>query len=110
MSDLIRAHEGNEDVNPSDPTKIHWGKFDMMGRFITMIAEFQGRCKNTPSFPDRPNIAKLFVKRPVMSLEVTSSPPSGTRPTPDRLLFYRCRRLGLVQPILTSTTVPQGLR
>jgi len=77
MSDLIRAHEGNEDVNPSDPTKIHWGKFNMMGRFISSTNQCQAQCENAPeySFPDRPNIAELFVKRPVMSLEVTFCPP-----------------------------------
>jgi len=75
MSDLIRAHEGNEDVNPSDPTKIHWGKFNMMGRFISSTNQCQAQCENAPeySFPDRPNIAELFVKRPVMSLEMQKS-------------------------------------
>lgn len=75
MSDLIRAHEGNEDMNPSDSTKIHWGKFNMMGRFIASTNQCQAQCENAPeySFPDRPNIAELFVKRPVMSLEMQKS-------------------------------------
>lgn len=76
MSDLIRAHEGNEDVNPSDPTKIHWGKFNMMGRFISSTSQCQAQCDNASEyvFRENPAIAELFVKRPVMNLEVTFPP------------------------------------
>jgi len=34
MSDLIRAHEGNAETNPDYPNKIHWGKFNMIGKFV----------------------------------------------------------------------------
>lgn len=72
MSDLIRAHEGNEDLHPSDPTKIHWGKFNMMGRFISSTAQCQAQCKVATeyNFIDRNAIKELFVKRPVMNDEV----------------------------------------
>jgi len=34
MSDLIRAHEGNAETNPDYPNKIHWGKFNMIGKLF----------------------------------------------------------------------------
>ncbi|KAF8973945.1 ras guanine nucleotide exchange factor domain-containing protein [Flammula alnicola] len=75
MSDLIRAHEGNEDTNPSYPSKTHWGKFNMMGRFITSTLQCQAQCRNSNDydFPERPYIAELFVRRPVMSTEMQKS-------------------------------------
>ncbi|KAF9459923.1 ras guanine nucleotide exchange factor domain-containing protein [Collybia nuda] len=75
MSDLIRAHEGNEDLHPSDPTKIHWGKFNMMGRFITSTAQCQAQCRIATeyNFIDRNAIKELFVKRPVMNNEMQKS-------------------------------------
>jgi len=75
MSDLIKAHEGNGDINEADPTKIHWGKFNMMGRFITNILQCQAQCRNSNDydFPERPNIAELFIRRPVMSIEMQKS-------------------------------------
>ncbi|CAA7265781.1 unnamed protein product [Cyclocybe aegerita] len=75
MSDLIRAHEGNGEVNESDPTKIHWGKFNMMGRFITSTLQCQAQCRNSNDydFPDRSDIAELFVKCPVMTTEMQKS-------------------------------------
>ena len=72
MSDLIRAHEGNGDFRSSDPTKIHWGKFNMMGRFISSTAQCQARCRvaNDYNFPERKAIGELLVKRPVMNDQV----------------------------------------
>jgi hypothetical protein len=73
MSDLIRANEGNGDFNDADPSKIHWGKFNMMGRFVDTTTQCQIQCSNSNDydFPERPAVAELFVKRPVMSPEVS---------------------------------------
>jgi len=72
MSDLIRAHEGNGDSNDAYPSKIHWAKFNMMGRFIASTLQCQAQCRNCNDydFPQREAIAELFVKTPVMSTEV----------------------------------------
>ncbi|KAF9015183.1 ras guanine nucleotide exchange factor domain-containing protein [Cyathus striatus] len=74
MSDLIRAHEGNEDFNPTDPSKIHWGKFNMMGRFIGTTTQFQAQCQNTNdyNFPERKVIRELLA-RSVMNVEMQKS-------------------------------------
>ncbi|KIM48182.1 hypothetical protein M413DRAFT_61272, partial [Hebeloma cylindrosporum] len=75
MSDLIRAHEGNGDTNDAYPSKIHWAKFNMMGRFITSTLQCQAQCRNSNDydFPERSAIAELFVKIPVMSSEMQKS-------------------------------------
>lgn len=72
MTDLIRAHEGNVDTNSEFPTKVHWGKYNMMGRFITTTRHCQAQCVNSTEyeFPERRAITELFFKRPVMTLEV----------------------------------------
>ena len=72
MSDLIRAHEANDDINPSDPTKIHWGKFNMMGRFINSTTQCQAQCRavNDYAFPQRGNITEMLVAQCLMSDEV----------------------------------------
>lgn len=76
MSDLIRAHEGNGDTNDAYPSKIHWAKFNMMGRFIASTLQCQAQCRNSNDygFPERTAIAELFVKIPVMSTEVCTWP------------------------------------
>ena len=43
LSDLIRAHEGNGDFHPNDPSKIHWAKFNMMGKFVHLVKQYQLR-------------------------------------------------------------------
>lgn len=75
MSDLIGAHEGNQDSSPSDPTKIHWGKFNMMGRFISSTAHCQAQCQMSTdyNFPERSSVREVFVKRPIMTDEVCLS-------------------------------------
>ncbi|TFK30463.1 ras GEF [Coprinopsis marcescibilis] len=75
MSDLIRANEGNGDFNEADPTKIHWGKFNMMGRFVDTTTQCQVQCNNSNdyAFIERPGIADLLVKRPVMTTEMQKS-------------------------------------
>jgi hypothetical protein len=74
VSDLIRAHEGNDDFNSSDPSRIHWGKFNMMGRFISSTTQCQIQCRNSSDydFPERPQVHELLFKRPVMSDQVGS--------------------------------------
>ncbi|KAG6851046.1 hypothetical protein H0H93_002938 [Arthromyces matolae] len=74
MSDLIRAHEGNDDFYSSDSSKIHWGKFNMMGRFISSTAQCQAQCRTAPdySFVERNHIRELLAK-PVMSHQMQKS-------------------------------------
>ncbi|CAL1695877.1 unnamed protein product [Somion occarium] len=50
LSDLIRAHEGNCDFHDDDPAKIHWAKFNMMGRFIDTIAQCQRACRESGAY------------------------------------------------------------
>lgn len=50
LSDLIRAHEGNPDFHDDDPAKIHWAKFNMMGRFIDTISQCQKACEDTRAY------------------------------------------------------------
>ena len=72
MSDLIKAHEGNTDVNESDPLKIHWRKYSMMGSFVATTVQCKAQCLNSTdyNFPERPAIMELIMKYPVMSIEV----------------------------------------
>ncbi|KAG6879284.1 hypothetical protein C0992_003888 [Termitomyces sp. T32_za158] len=74
MSDLIKAHEGNGDLNSSDATKIHWGKFNMMGRFISSTAQCQAQCRTGAdyNFAERNHIRELLLK-PVMTLQMQKS-------------------------------------
>ncbi|KAJ7293598.1 ras guanine nucleotide exchange factor domain-containing protein [Mycena rebaudengoi] len=75
MSDLIRAHEANDDVNPTDPTKIHWGKFNMMGRFINSTTQCQAQCRagNDYNFPKRQHISEMLLLGCVMNDEMQKS-------------------------------------
>ena len=79
ISDLIKAHEGNDDLNPAFPSKIHWGKFNMMGKFVTTTVQCQNQCRNSEdyNFPQRPLIAALLDKCPLMITEVSSKHHSG---------------------------------
>jgi len=71
MSDLIRAHEGNAEINPDYPNKIHWGKFNMIGKFVHSTTLCQVQCRSTQdyNFKENPNIRKLMQQN-VMSIEV----------------------------------------
>ncbi|KAJ7487620.1 ras guanine nucleotide exchange factor domain-containing protein [Mycena galericulata] len=76
MSDLIRAHEANDDVNPSDPSKIHWGKFNMMGRFINSTTQCQAQCRavsDYKDFPIRKHISEMLQARCIMNDEMQKS-------------------------------------
>jgi len=72
MSDLIRAHEGNPNVSPDDPAKIHWGKFNMFGRFIQTTTHCQIQCQTTSDYclPERERILKVVFNEYVMSEDV----------------------------------------
>lgn len=72
LSDLIKAHEGNSDKNEDYPTKIPWGKYNLMGRFIMNTIQCQTQCRNSQNyeFPDRPHIVDLIFKQETMSTEV----------------------------------------
>lgn len=75
MSDLIRAHEGNPNVNIDDPTKIHWGKFNMFGRFIQTTTHCQIQCQTNPDYclPSRDRILKVIFNEYVMSEDMQTS-------------------------------------
>ncbi|KAF9069038.1 ras guanine nucleotide exchange factor domain-containing protein [Rhodocollybia butyracea] len=75
MSDLIRAHEANDDTKSGDPTKIHWGKFNMMGRFITSTTQCQAQCRSTTdyNFPERPHIGNVLLTKYLMNDEMQKS-------------------------------------
>lgn len=72
IQDLIKAHEGNSDVNEKDATAINWGKYNMMGRLVFTVIQCQDQCResNDYDFTDRSAIANLFMDRQVMSPEV----------------------------------------
>lgn len=74
MSDLIRAHEANDDAKSGDPNKIHWGKFNMIGRFITSTTQCQAQCRSTNDydFPERGHISNLLLTKYTMNDEVCS--------------------------------------
>lgn len=50
MSDLIRAHEGNKENNSDHPGKIHWGKFNMIGKFVSSTTQCQVQCRNSSDY------------------------------------------------------------
>jgi hypothetical protein len=72
MSDLIRAHEGNPDFSATEPDKIHWGKFNMFGRFIQSTNHCQLQCRVTSdyNFTERPKIRNLVFNEYVMPEEM----------------------------------------
>lgn len=72
ISDLIRTQEGNPDFKPDDGTKIHWGKYNLMGKFISTITQCQDQCRNSTDydFPERPNVADLILRDCIMGEEM----------------------------------------
>ncbi|KAG7450495.1 ras GEF [Guyanagaster necrorhizus] len=95
ISDLIRSHEGNDDFHSDDATKVHWGKFNMMGRFITNTTQCQAQCLSTMdyNFVERPNITQMLQCHNLMDEEMQKSriaPPDVDfdeyRPAPPRPL------------------------
>jgi hypothetical protein len=84
LQDLIKAHAGNADVHPNDPTKIHWAKFNMMGKFIQSTMEFQVKCKNSVEYHFRETrehaiLRQLLMRECKMDLEVCVSWPLAGR-------------------------------
>jgi hypothetical protein len=71
MSDLIRAHEGNPEDNPKYPSEVHWGKFNMIGKFISCTTQCQVQCRTTTdyNFTERPHIRDLVFSDKLMSTE-----------------------------------------
>jgi hypothetical protein len=72
VSDLIQAHEGNADTNPAAPNKIHWGKYNMIGKFISNTTQCQVQCRTTTDydFPERPRVRELLQREKLMDEEV----------------------------------------
>lgn len=63
MSDLIRAHIGNGDFHPDDSSKVHWAKFNMMGKFIHLVKQYQlrsGSAEEGYSFEERPELREIL--------------------------------------------------
>lgn len=75
MSDLIRAHEGNPDFSRTEPKKVHWGKFSMLGRFIQCTTQCQIQCQTTTdyNFRERSKIRDLVFNGYVMSIGMQNS-------------------------------------
>ncbi|KAJ7092750.1 ras guanine nucleotide exchange factor domain-containing protein [Mycena epipterygia] len=101
MSDLIRAHEANDDVNQTDSTKIHWGKFNMMGRFINSTTQCQAQCRavNDYNFPSRQHINDMLLA-PVMNDEMQKAriaPQDADLdgPSPPRIISRDNSNLGI---------------
>jgi hypothetical protein len=72
LSDLIRAHVGNGDFHPEDPSKIHWAKFNMMGRFVHLVKQYQLRSSNEDGylFEERIELREIL-NVPIMDGEVS---------------------------------------
>ena len=63
LSDLIRAHVGNGDFHPDDSSKVHWAKFNMMGKFIHLVKQYQlrsGSAEEGYSFEERPELRDIL--------------------------------------------------
>lgn len=60
--DLIRSNEGNADYYNDDRSKIHWAKFNMMGRFVDAITSCQKRCgeSHAYNFKQNPTVAAMI--------------------------------------------------
>jgi hypothetical protein len=73
---MVKAQENNRDHKEDDSEQIHWAKFSMMGRFVSITNQCQNQCRSSTdyNFPDRYHIRDLFIKRSVMSLEVRRFP------------------------------------
>lgn len=72
IQDLIRAHEGNPDAHVNDSSKIHWGKFNLIGKFIVSTTQCQIQCRNAVEyqFPDRADAVERLLRYPLMTEEL----------------------------------------
>ena len=73
LLDLIRAHEGNPDYSDAHPSKIHWAKFNMIGRFIAGTVQAQEQCRQSPeyTFEEHQMINGLVLTEYTMDVEVS---------------------------------------
>ncbi|KAK2461898.1 hypothetical protein APHAL10511_006361 [Amanita phalloides] len=72
IQDLIRAHEGNSDTHAHNVSKIHWGKFNLFGKFIISTTQCQIQCRSAGDyhFPDRSDSIERLFRQPLMSEEL----------------------------------------
>ncbi|KAF8640382.1 hypothetical protein AX17_000052 [Amanita inopinata Kibby_2008] len=110
IQDLIRAHEGNTDVHTDNPAKIHWGKFNLIGKFIISTTQCQIQCLNAAEyhFPDRgDSIARIF-RRPLMSEEMKKLRLPVDDDANEGFFSHRIiPQLALPQPTAPQPTLPQ---
>ncbi len=118
---MIKSQEANKDFKEGDPTKIHWAKFSMMGRFVSITTQCQSQCRNFTdyNFPDsmeRRHIRELFTKRAVMSPEVRCFTCIAFYSLPGNLFFPgRCKESASKIPNLLNMvlfrikTLPSGI-
>jgi hypothetical protein len=77
----VKTDGGNSDSHPDDPDKIHWGKYDVMGKIIATLSQCQATCRETEeyNFPHRLHIWSLVVGDTVMDHQVWRLPLSLCR-------------------------------
>jgi len=82
LSDLIRAHVGNGDFHSEDPSKIHWAKFNMMGKFIHLVKQYQLR---SGSLEDGYMFEERLELREILNVSIMDSEMQISRisPPPD---------------------------
>ncbi|KAH7345017.1 hypothetical protein B0J17DRAFT_638008 [Rhizoctonia solani] len=70
-SDLVRVML-NRDYRESDPSLIHWGKFQIIAKIVNQMIELQDRLRvtNNYDFPARPDIASLLNDPKAMTEEM----------------------------------------
>ncbi|KAF8591835.1 ras GEF [Ramaria rubella] len=83
--DMVRANESNPNYKLDDPNKIHWGKFTLMGRMITMLQSLQDKIRSSGQYdyPERKWIREML-SNDVMDEETIRSrvflPPDDAEP------------------------------
>lgn len=87
-SDLRRAHDSNIDFKEGDRTKIHWGKFALMGRLVNNVTTFQNRC--------RTSVGLNFIERPQLHHQLFSPHLVLMDPIVSIALFWRALRFPLL--------------
>jgi hypothetical protein len=68
---MVRANESNPNYKSDDPSKIHWGKFTLMARMITVLQGLQDKIRTTGlyNFPEN-NYIRNLLESDVMDSEV----------------------------------------
>lgn len=69
--DLVRTDDSNPNYKLDDPNKIHWGKFALMARMVTMLSGFQDKIRLTGAYeyPERKWLEELL-DVPIMDEDV----------------------------------------